>query len=157
MKPSQKKMIVLTAEEALRLLADIIVAPYTARPSSRKYAYAYLRKHSIDRARFRKTLHYLISRGYVYDTVVGKQRYLEVTSRGRKVLDQPPLLIPTPKRWDQRWRIVLFDIPATYTKTRNYFREHLKDWGFLPMQRSVYVYPFDCHREVGQLIEFFKL
>ncbi len=158
MKPSQKDLIVLSTQEALNALIDFGALSNTANPMFRKTAYAYLRKRSVDRARFRQTLRYLITRGYVRDAVKGKERYLEVTARGKaRAGVEPPVVLKSPKVWDRRWRVVLFDIPAKFTKTRNYFREHLKDWGFLPMQRSIYVYPFDCYQEVTALIERFKL
>ncbi len=158
MKPSHKDIIVLSVHEAIDMLVGLGALPYTADPVFRKDAYAYLRKRAIDRDRFRRTLRYLIDRGYVRDAVKGKQRYLEVTDRGQSVArPQAAFLLRTPARWDRRWRIVIFDIPARYTNTRHYFPEKLKQWGFLPMQRSVYVYPFDCHQQIRDLIELYKL
>ncbi len=159
MKSSQKKMIILTAREVMHTLLDITATSFKTSFIYRKQAYTYLRKRSIDRPRFRKTLYYLIERGYVVDAIEGKERYLEITNQGRKWFEGAvvPVVLTKPMVWDRRWRIVLFDIPAKFTKTRNYFREHLKDWGFLPLQRSIYVYPFECHSEIAALIERFKL
>jgi len=51
----------------------------------------------------------------------------------------------------------MFDIPAKWNKSRHFFPERLQSWGFIPLQRSVYVYPFDCHAQVEWLVQELKL
>jgi CRISPR-associated endonuclease Cas2 len=58
------------------------------------------------------------------------------------------LRIKKPKQWDKKWRIVIFDIPEKKKLARNVLREKLKELGFYRLQKSVFVYPYDCEREI---------
>lgn len=65
--------------------------------------------------------------------------------------------IPHPKVWDEKWRIVLFDIPETKREARDSFRDHLTHLGFWELQKSVSVYPFDCKNEIEFLTELHNI
>ena len=60
-------------------------------------------------------------------------------------------------KWDKKWRIVIFDIPEKKKKMRDIFRFRLKGLGFLELQRSVFVLPFECHNELEYVIEFYNI
>ncbi len=59
--------------------------------------------------------------------------------------------IPRPKRWDRKWRIIIFDIPEKKKRVRDEVRRILKSSGFLRLQDSVWVYPYDCEDVIGLL------
>ena len=59
-----------------------------------------------------------------------------------------------PKRWNKKWWIVMFDIPEKYKNARDTFRFYLKRLGFLEYQKSVFITPYPCAREVEYLREF---
>jgi len=61
--------------------------------------------------------------------------------------------IKKPKKWDGKWRIVLFDIPEWRKKDRDAFRLHLKHLEFYEFQKSVFVHPYDCRNEIDYIIE----
>ena len=63
------------------------------------------------------------------------------------------LKIKKPKRWDGSWRIVMYDVPENYKAGRDSMRMHLKNIGFLELQKSVFVYPYDCYEQIEFLIE----
>ncbi len=71
--------------------------------------------------------------------------------------DLDKMEIKKPKQWDGKWRIVLFDIPEKIKKTREAIRGHLKKLGFYELQKSVFVYPYDCKKEIEYLIEFYDI
>jgi len=48
------------------------------------------------------------------------------------------------KVWDGKWRIVVFDIPEKYAALRNRIRTLLKKIGFVQLQQSVWVFPYEC-------------
>lgn len=73
------------------------------------------------------------------------QRFL--LSHGRNLF----MLAKKPKRWDRRWRIVLFDIPEKRRKTRDALRKTMKSFGFYRLQDSVWVYPYDCEDVIALL------
>ncbi|MBI4325005.1 MAG: CRISPR-associated endonuclease Cas2 [Chloroflexi bacterium] len=51
------------------------------------------------------------------------------------------------RRWDGRWRLVLFDVPEARSSTRNKLRRYLQSRGFGYLQNSVWVTPDPVHRE----------
>ncbi len=53
------------------------------------------------------------------------------------------------KKWDGRWFLVFFDVPEIQRNKRDYLRNFLKEIGFYPYQKSVYLYPFECEKEVA--------
>jgi len=59
--------------------------------------------------------------------------------------------------WDKKWRIVVFDIPEKKKKARDALRWELKKLGFKELQRSVWVYPYECKDAVDFLVEFFEI
>lgn len=65
-------------------------------------------------------------------------------------------LAPT-RKWDKKWRFVLFDVPESKKKTRDALRRKLKYLGFLEFQKSVFIYPFPCREEINFVINFFGI
>lgn len=65
------------------------------------------------------------------------------------------MVINKPKLWDKKWRLVLFDIPEPEKKLRDTFRWHLKQLGLFEFQKSVFIFPYDCRRELDFLIEYY--
>ncbi len=59
--------------------------------------------------------------------------------------------------WDDKWRIVVFDIPEKLKKGRDALRRKLKELGFYELQKSVFIFPFECQNEIEFIIEFFGL
>lgn len=53
------------------------------------------------------------------------------------------------KKWDGRWFLVFFDVPELQRNKRNFLRSFLKRLGFYPYQQSVYIFPYECKKEVG--------
>jgi|SRR3989344_9016 len=49
-----------------------------------------------------------------------------------------------PRRWDKKWRVLIFDIPEYRKKDRDKIRRLLGSMGFERLQDSVWVYPHDC-------------
>jgi len=60
-------------------------------------------------------------------------------------------------KWDKKWRMVAFDIPEKHRGGRNALRQKLKTAGFCELQKSIFVTPYDCKREVGDSVKFFNL
>lgn len=87
----------------------------------------------------------LINKGYLsVDTIEG-EKFLVITEMGRRALDRAVLeSAVNPQKWDGRWRMIVFDIPERRRATRNHFRQLVSSFGFLKIQGSVWVYPFDC-------------
>lgn len=103
---------------------------------------------------FRKSTDYLKLRGYIEKTDVRKKRGTEeikLTDLGakqviKKALEE--LTLPKHKKWDKKWRIVMFDIPNRHKHARDGLRTRLKLIGFYQLQESVFVFPHQCKEEV---------
>lgn len=90
----------------------------------------------------------------------GNQIYISLTEKGKRKagwLQIDALKVKKPKRWDGKWRLVIFDISELKRIYREAFRGMLKKLGFYPLQKSVWVIPFECRDEIELLRDFFGL
>ena len=55
------------------------------------------------------------------------------------------------KRWDRRWRMIIFDIPEKKRVFRTAVRARLVQFGFFRLQDSVWVFPYDCEEIIAML------
>lgn len=83
----------------------------------------------------------------VFEKRDGKQ-YARITEAGQKALafeqEKAKLQNTKKKRWNGRWRVVIFDVPEKRRKTRDRLREVMERTGFVRLQDSVWVFPYDC-------------
>ncbi len=52
------------------------------------------------------------------------------------------------KNWNGKWFLVFFDVPEIQRNKRNYLRKYLIDIGFYRYQQSIYIFPYECEREI---------
>lgn len=57
------------------------------------------------------------------------------------------------RKWDKKWRLVIFDIPRELNTKRDSLRKRLKFIGFFMLQRSVFVFPYPCEEELSDICE----
>jgi DNA-binding transcriptional regulator PaaX len=83
------------------------------------------------------------------------KRYARLTKRGEEALafeQQKMLLTNTkPKKWDHRYRLIIFDVPEKRKKIRDRLRYEMQDVGFLRVQDSAWIYPYDCEEFIALL------
>lgn len=85
---------------------------------------------------------------------------MEITDKGKgKVLKYKfdEMRIKRPKKWDGYWRLIIFDIPEKHKRARSALASKLKDMEFYPLQKSVFICPFECRDEVNFIGEFFNV
>lgn len=88
------------------------------------------------------------------------QIFISLTEEGRKKagwLQINHLVIKKQKRWDRKWRLIIFDIPHDHRAKREALRGLIKRLGLYPLQKSVWIYPYDCCDEIELLKDFFGL
>lgn len=88
------------------------------------------------------------------------QIYISLTKEGKKKagwLQIDNLKIVKPKKWDRKWRMVMFDISQLRKFYRDAFRGKLKELGFCHFQKSIWIHPFCCQSEIDLLRKFFGL
>jgi len=97
------------------------------------------------------TVSRLKSEGYLKEVEQkGRKQYIATLKGKAKIL----AFIKKDKSWDGKWRIVIFDVPETKKKMRNYFRARLFDLGFRKLQESVWICPYNISNIVEELIDF---
>lgn len=67
------------------------------------------------------------------------------------------LKISTPKLWDEKWRIVIFDVQEKNKTARDRLRKTLCGLGFKRLQHSVWVYPYPCDDTVELIRQSYNL
>lgn len=85
---------------------------------------------------------------------------LVLTENGKnKVLryNLDKMKIKKPVRWDGLWRLVIFDVPESFRQGRDALASKLKQLGFYPLQKSVFIYPYECKNEVDFIVEIFDI
>ncbi len=65
--------------------------------------------------------------------------------------------IRKPPKWDNYWRMVLFDIPENKKNGRDALAAKLKNLGFHPLQKSAFIYPYECKNEIDFIVEVLDL
>ena len=81
-------------------------------------------------------------------------KYYGLTEEGERKLRHLELQeykLARPKRWDGKWRVIIFDIPEKKKKTRDQIRRLFITVGMVRLQDSVWVYPYDCEDIIGLL------
>lgn len=90
--------------------------------------------------------------GYIEKIIKDEQVYLRLTGEGReKLVRDFPLLSFQKQKWDEKWRIVLFDIAELNRRKRDMLRSKLRELGFGMFQESVYISP---HNFTKDMVEF---
>lgn len=106
------------------------------------------------RQEFMKSFYSLQRSGFWYISKSGKY---QITEKGRVKLERLNLRGSIKnKKWDGWWRMVIFDISENKKKFREALRWKLNKFGFYPLQKSVFVFPYDCEKEIEDLADFFE-
>jgi|GEM_PF-1373411 len=53
------------------------------------------------------------------------------------------------KKWDGKWFLVFFDVPEIQRSKRYFLRKFLYELGFYKYQQSVYLFPYECEKEIA--------
>ena len=111
-----------------------------------------------ERNRIWKAIKYLEQKNHVTFEERGEQTVVRLTSTGETRVHEEAiweLAIAVPRAWDRKWRIVMFDLPSSHEKVRQAFRLKLEDLGFKLYQRSVFIFPYECHEEVHTIAKWY--
>ena len=129
---------ILTSIKIAGFISAALVAPNVLTAFD-KLGISFDNKSSINRARDR-----LIKQGCLERNNEG---FLCLSERGQKKLEK--LIIENyelriPRIWDNKWRVIIFDIPEYRKRLRDRLRKTLINIGFCKIQNSVWVFPYDC-------------
>ncbi len=102
----------------------------------------------------------LLNRGLLEIKEDKDYKYLEITNKGKHLLLKYQLEGLTqnkPQKWDKKYRVIIFDISEQRRKTRDNLRNILRSFGFIFLQGSVWVYPYDCQEIIDLLKQYLEL
>jgi hypothetical protein len=109
---------------------------------------------------FYRSFYYLRSEGFINVDNKNGQIYISLTPEGKKKAGKyniDNMQIKQPKKWDGKWRILIFDIREKQKIKREALRGKIKELGLYKLQESVWVYPYDFQKEMEMLRTFFFL
>ena len=111
--------------------------------------------------KFSKAIHYLKERKLIIikENSDGSMK-VEISKNGRKKIfeyDLKKLKIEPMKKWDGRWRFVMFDIPNKFKGRANALRDKLKELGLYKFQKSVWIYPYPLENEIELVIKVLEV
>jgi CRISPR-associated endonuclease Cas2 len=75
------------------------------------------------------------------------KKFLELTAKGELEKLIGMMGIIKSNKWDQKWRMLIFDIPEDAREKRDKLRWLLKRYGFIKLQASVFISPYSLNRE----------
>ena len=135
--------IALTSIATVGLIGVAVLAPnilQVARQFSNNKKYN--RKDYINRA-----ISNLIEKDFIRLQKKNGKSYFILTEKGELEFGKYELQdfeIKKPKKWDKKWRVVIFDIQEKKRNLRTLLRDSLRRLGFIKLQNSVWVYPYEC-------------
>jgi len=86
----------------------------------------------------------LVEDGLLEINTKGEKQFISLTDKGKRVLLYYQIKEKKTQKWDGKWRVVVFDVWENTRSKRNLLRNEIKDFGFIQLQRSVWIYPYEC-------------
>ncbi len=102
----------------------------------------------------------LAEEGYIEKSRREKEKkiYISLTGQGKIFIENHQKSVRrTPRTWDQKWRLVVFDIPEEKRISRDHLRRYLKMLGFGKVQRSIWISPYDFSKIIKKYTDKVKL
>lgn len=151
LKRNQLRRIVLSTMQSAGLLSIAIVAPNVLGTMAKIGLIPSVRQTEVVRNSTKR----LIKAGLLE----WHSSKLRLTARGRRELERLQLRegVRKPRRWDGRWRVLVFDIPERRKGLRQKIRFELISIGFERLQNSVWVFPYDVEDFITLLKAEYKI
>jgi len=93
-------------------------------------------------------------------TKANGEKYAKLTLEGKKTLlkfEFESLSKQKSKKWDNKYRVVIFDIKEKIRFSRDDLRYMLLKFGFVRLQNSVWVYPYPCEGAINLLKTYLEI
>lgn len=138
-----------------------MVSPLGSAQLIRNIIKGYFRKKRFEKERFLRDIKRLQIRELIdYQELGDGKIKIVITKAGKNLAllnDLDNISLKPQKKWDRKWRLILFDIPHLERQARDAFREKLKDLNFYPLQKSVFITPFPCEEEIDFIASIFDI
>lgn len=156
MKENRTKEFLITLLKLGGIVTVIILAPGAFGPIEK----VFLKDKKFDKREFNRTVNRLVKIGVLETITIDGKITIRLSNKGQKQAveyDLDDLEIKPLKKWDKKWRIVLFDIPENKKKARDAFKRRLNQLGFSLIQKSAYVLPYPCDAELKRLTSVYAI
>lgn len=150
--------IILRTIAAAGILSVAVLAPNAVKifklfdeGKKKKYKRDYQIKRAIVRLKNSNLIEFQYKNG---------KNFVRLTSKGEEKLLKyrlQEIIIEKPKKWDGKWRVIIFDIAEQKRRVRDGLRTELINLGFLKLQNSVWIYPYDCEEIIIMLKANFRM
>ena len=110
--------------------------------------------------RIKRSLNGLHKQKFVRIYKKNGKEIVEITENGKKELlsyQFDEMKIDKSKKWDGMWRVVIFDVPEKRKQSRDLLNFKLKEMGFYPIQKSTFILPYECKKEIEFIGEYLFL
>ena len=113
-----------------------------------------MKKNKVNKKKIERSLKFLEKRNIISLKKKRRKLFVWINDNGKVFLLKHSLkkilqLKKGGKKWKKKWFLVFFDVPENQRKKRDYLRRFLKFIGFYPYQKSIYIFPFDCRKEIA--------
>lgn len=150
--------IILNTIFAAGILAVVAVAPNVL-SVMKQFEGSFKRKKNLKYS-INDSFTRLREKGLIEIVEINGKKVARITEKGESkldFLDKHDFKLKIPKKWDGRWRVVIFDIKEFRSRTRFLLRKTLSQIGFVRLQNSVWLYPYDCEDLISLLKADFKI
>jgi len=155
---SKIQKIILGTIYATGLLSVSLMAPKMTKVFAKLEPEFFKKKNS--KYSFNRSLSKLKQNGLIIFEKKENGSFARLTEKGEAKLRQIELKdykIKKPDHWDGKWRLLIFDIKEERKGIRDKIRHTLIQIGFVRLQDSVWVYPYDCEDLINLLKIDFKI
>ena len=154
------KKVVLAAGKGVAIGALVAFPPLALPFTNIMKIIEEIERKKLQKKKVRRVLYNLQKKRLVALKEINGELWVTFKEEGKKLLLKykfDELKIKKPSRWDKKWRLVIFDIPEKKRLARDVLREKLRQLGFFQLQKSVFVHPFECQREIELIARFYEI
>lgn len=88
---------------------------------------------------------------YIEERIIEDKKVIYLTNKGKMEILKDEFW-KKEKKWDEKWRAIIFDIPEESYKHRDFLRRKLKWFGFKELQKSIWIIPYDAKKEFEEFL-----
>ena len=117
-------------------------------------------RSSSERYRIKRTVKRLEEQSVIKRRIKNGKEEFVVTKKGKKRLSAlliEDLYIEKPKKWDGRWRVLIYDIPNKMDLERRELNSVISQIGMKAIQKSVFVSPYPCKSQIDLVANHYRL
>lgn len=112
------------------------------------------------RRRARKLREFKERKLLIFEEMSDGSTKIILSHQGKQLIRQYKLedmKLAVPKTWDRKWRIIMYDIPKKRQRASQALSAKLHQLGLYQLQRSVWISPYECIKELEFICAIFEL